>query len=112
MLPTKLTQIVGANSKLSSQQAIKRFFTTKQLSCNFFTSAFLAKGNLTQIQAGRDQAVAILTQKYGAFKAVELIEGGKYRIVFGNADKDTVIGDFKFDRNGRIDYMDMSINAR
>jgi hypothetical protein len=100
------------NKKIFPQQAIERFFTTKQLSRNFFTSAFLAKGNLTETQNGRDQAVAMLTQKYGAFKSVELVEGGKYRIIFGNAPKDTVIGQFRFDRNGRIDDMDMSVTAR
>jgi hypothetical protein len=110
-IPAKPASIISGSNKISPQQAVERFFTTKQLSRNFFTASFLAKGDLTQIQSGRDEAVTMLTQKFGAFKAVELIEGGKYRIMFGNADKNTVIGDFRFDRNGRIDDMEMKVNG-
>jgi hypothetical protein len=100
------------NKKVLPRQAVERFFTVKQLSKTFFTPSFLAKGDLNQIQSGRDEAVTMLTQKFGAFKTVELKEAETYRIIFGNADKDTVLGQFRFDRNGRIDDMDMRVNAR
>jgi hypothetical protein len=107
-----LSSILTNSKKNLPQQSVERFFNVKQLPQDLFTMSFLAKQSLVEAQSGRDRAVAMLTQKYGAFKRVELIEGDKYRVIFGNAPKDTVIGQFRFDRSGRIDDMEMSVNAR
>jgi hypothetical protein len=107
-----LSSILANSKKNLAQQSVERFFNVKQLPKDLFTVSFLAKQSLAEAQSGRDRAVAMLTQKYGAFKHVELIEGDKYRVIFGNAPKDTVTGQFRFDRSGRIDDMEMSVNAR
>lgn len=104
--------VIQANQKVSQQAAVERFFTANQLSPDWFSPGTLRINNLSELQTKMDNLRAKIKRKSWKYQRVELIARNRYRIIFDNADPDTIVGTFKFDWMDRIYEIEMEIDYR
>jgi hypothetical protein len=104
--------VIQANQKISQQVVVERFFTTNQISPDWFSPGTLKINNLSKLQEKLDNLNAKIKQKHRRYQRVESIAKNRYRIIFDNANPDMIIGIFKFDWMDRIYEIEMEVNHR
>ena len=104
--------VIQANQKISQQVAVERFFTTNQISPDWFSPGTLKINNLSKLQQRLDNLKAKIKQKRRGYQRVELIAKNRYRVIFDNANPNMIIGVFKFDWMDRIYEIEMEIDHK
>jgi hypothetical protein len=104
--------VIQSNQKISQKVAVERFFTTNQISPDWFSPGTLRINNLSKLQEKLDELKSKIEQKNRKYQRVELIAKNRYRIIFDNANPDMIIGTFKFDWVNRIYEIKMEIDHR
>ncbi|WP_295615113.1 hypothetical protein [Chamaesiphon sp. GL140_3_metabinner_50] len=100
------------NRIISPAVALERLIVAEKLDANWFTPEFLKavdkNSDVNALQLQRDITMKIGRFRYGKYKSVQSIGGGKYRIIFERAEPDDVIVKLAIDNSGRIAGVDIS----
>jgi hypothetical protein len=110
--PSNVAKESPPNKAISPAAALERLIVAEKLDASWFTPEFLKavdkNSDVNALQLQRDITMKIGRFRYGKYKSVRSIGGGKYQIIFERAKPDDVIVKLIMDTKGRIAGVDIS----